>query len=145
MNTNAPGTYEWLRFQATNLREHGLTNIGEGIERAANRMKLLEAQNAKLRAALERIEYHSRDRTTTRLDLRDALQAALASVLRDAERYKVLEEIIDAADKDEREVLIRWGGKLCFSLDCGADTLAELADKLREENERKASIKSIGC
>lgn len=52
MNTNAPGTYEWLRFQATNLREHGLTNIGEGIERAANRMKLLEAQNARLREAL---------------------------------------------------------------------------------------------
>ena len=53
MNTIAPGTYEWLRFQATNLREHGLTNIGEGIERAANRMKLLEAQNARLREALE--------------------------------------------------------------------------------------------
>lgn len=50
------------------------TRIRAGIAPA---IKNLQAQNAKLRAALERLEYLARNNRTTRMDLRDGLQAAL--------------------------------------------------------------------
>lgn len=65
-----------------------------------------------------------------------AFTEALASVLRDAERFKALERAFEKHNSEGAISVMRWKGKCVWHYtkepDIDGATLAELADRLRE-------------
>ena len=70
---------------------------------------------------------------------REEVLTALASVLRDAERFKALEAAFERHCNDGAVTVMRWKGQRVWHYtkepDIDGATLAELADRLREETQ----------